>query len=73
MGHDIKIIVSQTVGMRDYYINDLELKGYILFELEVLFNGLGKSLKGFGLPEPPQELLNELENRLLMEEKNYNR
>ena len=73
MGHDIPRIISQTVGIRNYYVNDPELKGYILFELEVLFNSLGKSLKDFDLPPPPKELLNELDNRLLIEEKNYNR
>lgn len=73
MGHDIPRIVSRTVGIRNYYVNDPELKGYILFELEMLFSGLGKSLKDFDLPPPPKELLDELDNRLLMEEKNYNR
>ena len=39
----------------------------------MILNNFGKTLKGFGLPSPPRELLDELENRLLMEEKNYNR
>ena len=73
MGHDIPRIVSQTVGIRNYHVNDPELNGYILFELEVILNTFSKMWKGFGLPAPPKELLDELENRLLMEEKNYNR
>ena len=73
MGHDIPTAVSQNVGIRNYHVNDPELKGYILFELEVILNSLGKSLAAFDLPKPPRELLHELENRLLMEEKNYDR
>ncbi|GJT83083.1 DNA helicase [Tanacetum coccineum] len=36
-------------------------------------NGFGKSVKDFGLELPPQHLLKDLENKLLMEEKNYKR
>jgi phage-related holin len=73
MGHEIPRIMSQTVGIQNYHVNDPELKCYILFELEVILNTFSKMLKGFGLPAPLRELLDELENTLLMEEKNYNR
>ncbi|GJV82810.1 DNA helicase, partial [Tanacetum coccineum] len=36
-------------------------------------NGFGKSVKDLGLELPPQHLLKDLENKLLMEEKNYKR
>ncbi|GJS68775.1 DNA helicase [Tanacetum coccineum] len=38
----------------------------------ILYN-YGKSLQSFGLPLPPPDLLEQLANRLLMEERNYNR
>nr|GEV19896.1 DNA helicase [Tanacetum cinerariifolium] len=47
--------------------------GYILYEIEVILSNSGKSLHAFGLPSPPQDLLAQLANRLLMEERNYNR
>nr|GEV55880.1 DNA helicase [Tanacetum cinerariifolium] len=49
------------------------LKGYILYELKAILNGFGKCVKDFGLQPPPDHLLKDLENKLHMEEKNYNR
>ncbi|GJW78667.1 DNA helicase [Tanacetum coccineum] len=46
---------------------------YTLYEIEVILNNYGKSVQNFGLPSPPTRLLVELANRLLMEERNYNR
>ncbi|GKA71615.1 DNA helicase [Tanacetum coccineum] len=37
-----------------------------------MLNSYSKSLKDFGLPAPPQDVLCMLQNRLLMEETNYN-
>ncbi|GJY89300.1 DNA helicase, partial [Tanacetum coccineum] len=42
-------------------------------DIEAILNGFGKSVKDFGLPTPPQHLLNDLNNKLLMEENNYKR
>ncbi|GKA96641.1 DNA helicase [Tanacetum coccineum] len=39
---------------------------------EIILSNCGKSLHAFGLPPPPQDLLAQLANRLLMEERNYN-
>nr|GEV76490.1 DNA helicase [Tanacetum cinerariifolium] len=47
--------------------------GYTLYEIEIVLSNCGKSLYAFGLPPPPEDLLAQLANRLLMEERNYNR
>ncbi|GJW74052.1 DNA helicase [Tanacetum coccineum] len=38
---------------------------------QAILNGYGKSVKDFGLPDPPPHLLEDLKNKFLMEEKNY--
>nr|GEW89464.1 DNA helicase [Tanacetum cinerariifolium] len=38
---------------------------------EALINGFGKSVKDFGLRTPPPHLLEDLKNKLLMDERNY--
>ncbi|GKE45296.1 hypothetical protein Tco_1472580, partial [Tanacetum coccineum] len=43
-----------------------ELQGCILYELEAILNGFGKSIKEFGLQVPPQHLLEDLKNKLLV-------
>jgi hypothetical protein len=73
MGHDIPRVVSEYVRIPNYYVNDAELQSYILYELEILLSSCGKSVQNYGLQPPPKELLDQLNNWLLMEEKNYNR
>ncbi|GKD88729.1 DNA helicase, partial [Tanacetum coccineum] len=41
--------------------------------LEKILNGFGKSVTDFGLQSPPRHLLKDLQNKLLMKEKNYKR
>ncbi|GKA81789.1 DNA helicase [Tanacetum coccineum] len=65
MKDDIPAKVSEATGILNYYVNTPELQGYILYELEAILNGFGKSVKDFGLPPPPESLL--------MEERNYKR
>ncbi|GJX30769.1 DNA helicase [Tanacetum coccineum] len=48
-------------------------KHWEAMKLEVTLNGFGKSVKEFGLPTPPEHLLKDLKNKLLMKEKNYRR
>ncbi|GKA89593.1 DNA helicase [Tanacetum coccineum] len=60
------------VQITDYHLNDDSLQGYTLYELEVILNNYGNSLQDFGLKQPPEDLLTQLSNRLLMEERNYN-
>ncbi|GJY09724.1 DNA helicase [Tanacetum coccineum] len=73
MKDDIPAKVSEATGILNYYVNTPELQGYILYELEAILNGFGKSVKDFGLPPPPEHLLKDLRNKLLMEERNYKR
>ncbi|GJS85672.1 ribonuclease H-like domain-containing protein [Tanacetum coccineum] len=39
----------------------------------IILNNCGNSLQSFSLPPPPSDLLERLANRLLMEDRNYNR
>ncbi|GKE36836.1 DNA helicase [Tanacetum coccineum] len=48
------------------------MKESVLFDLEAMLNSNSKSLKYFGLPIPPEDMLPVLQNRFLMEETNYN-
>nr|GEW29935.1 DNA helicase [Tanacetum cinerariifolium] len=73
MSNDIPKKVSKKVQIRIYHLNADSQQGYTLYELEIILNNCGKSLQSFGLPPPPTDLLGQLANRLLMEERNYNR
>ena len=73
MTDDIPATVSRQVNIPNYYVNDDDLQGYMLYELEIILSSCGKSVQNYGLQLPPQDLLDQLNNRLLMEEKNYNR
>ncbi|GJS88036.1 DNA helicase [Tanacetum coccineum] len=73
MSDDITTKISKATRIPNYHVNTTELKGYILHEQEAVLNGFGKSVTDFELPLPPKQLLKDLENKLLMEEKNYKR
>ncbi|GKA92197.1 DNA helicase, partial [Tanacetum coccineum] len=73
MQDDIPMKISELTGIPNYHVNNPELQGYILYELEAILNGFGKCVRDFGLQPPPEHLLKDLKNKLLMEEKNYNR
>ncbi|GKD55320.1 hypothetical protein Tco_1288707, partial [Tanacetum coccineum] len=73
MKDDIPAKVSKAIGILKYHVNTLELQGYILYELEAILNGFGKSVKDFGLPAAQERLVKDLRNKLLMEERNYKR
>ncbi|GJY50997.1 DNA helicase [Tanacetum coccineum] len=73
MSHDIPGKVSEMTGIPNYHINDSDLEGYVLYELQIILNNFSKSLKDFGLLLPPRGLLAQLENKILMEERNYKR
>ncbi|GJZ55295.1 hypothetical protein Tco_0610488 [Tanacetum coccineum] len=57
MVDDIPTKVSKQTGIPEYHVNTRELQGYVLYEIEALLNGFGKSVKDFGLPAPLQHLL----------------
>ncbi|GJV88534.1 DNA helicase [Tanacetum coccineum] len=73
MQDDIPMKISELTRIPNYHLNNPELQGYILYELEAILNGFGKCVRDFGLQSPPEHLLKDLKNKLLMEEKNYNR
>ncbi|XP_076933391.1 uncharacterized protein LOC143599263 [Bidens hawaiensis] len=63
-------------GLRNHGIaNDDDLRQYVLYELEMLLQSAtpSKSLSDYSLPMPRHDLLQQLQNRLLMEERNYDR
>nr|GEW40490.1 helicase-like protein [Tanacetum cinerariifolium] len=68
MGHDIPGNVSERVNIVNYHLNDQTLQGYILYELEIILSDCGKSLQHFGLPLPPQDLIDMLANSTLRSE-----
>ncbi|KAB2622252.1 hypothetical protein D8674_024434 [Pyrus ussuriensis x Pyrus communis] len=51
---------------------EFELKNYLLFELEQLFNASSNSLKDHNLPMPDERKISEIRSKLLREELNYN-
>ncbi|GJS33023.1 hypothetical protein Tco_0531405 [Tanacetum coccineum] len=57
------------------HVNDGDLQNYVLYELEMLLssNSNSPSLSEYGLPMPPPQLLAQFKDRLLMEDRNYNR
>ncbi|GJT61527.1 DNA helicase, partial [Tanacetum coccineum] len=65
--------LSKTLQIPKIEKNETTLKASVLFEIETILNSHSKSLKDFGLPMPPKRMLTLLENRLLMEERSYNR
>nr|GEY46441.1 DNA helicase [Tanacetum cinerariifolium] len=69
MHDEIPAKVSKATGILNYHVNTVELQGYILYDLEAILNGFGKSVIKFGLQAPLQHLLEDLKNKLLMEEK----
>ncbi|KAI3678193.1 hypothetical protein L6452_37477 [Arctium lappa] len=75
MSDDITQKAAQTSNVTGLYLNDEDLQNHLLYELEILLNSNSNSssLSEFGLPMPTAHLLTNLQNRLLMEEKNYDR
>ncbi|XP_022041450.2 uncharacterized protein LOC110944034 [Helianthus annuus] len=56
-------------------VNDDDRRQFVLYERELLLQSgsTGSSLQEFGLPMPTPGMLERLNNRMLMEEKNYDR
>nr|GEW77692.1 DNA helicase [Tanacetum cinerariifolium] len=73
MSEDIPYTFSISLNISNLHIDDLKLKDYVLYELEDCLNHCSRSLVDFGLRTPPEHLMSVLRNRLLMEEKTYNR
>lgn len=73
MADDIPMKVSTSSSIKNIHVNSPEVEGYILYEIEIILNSCSRTLEAYGLPMPPPHLLDFLNNRLLMEERNYNR
>ncbi|GKD23039.1 DNA helicase [Tanacetum coccineum] len=71
--NELQNLTSKSLRIQDLYINDLELEGFVLYELEIVLNSYSKTLRDFGLSLLSRRLLEELRNKELMEEKIYNR
>ncbi|KAJ9183289.1 hypothetical protein P3X46_007166, partial [Hevea brasiliensis] len=72
MSNDIVIRLKNLYNNPDFQIPTHELQNYVLYELEKLLNASSTSLTSFKLPLTSTFLLQELNNRLLGEELNYN-
>nr|GEW50236.1 DNA helicase [Tanacetum cinerariifolium] len=73
MSIDIPRRLSRLLQIPQITENETEMKAGVLFKIESILDSKSRTLKDFGLPMPPRRLLDILRNRLLMEERNYNR
>ncbi|XP_071699316.1 uncharacterized protein [Rutidosis leptorrhynchoides] len=73
MSDDIPQRAAASLKMAKLHINNDDLHNYTLYEVEILLNQCGKTLDDFALPSLPDDLLLDLANRLIIEERNYDR
>ncbi|XP_071708670.1 uncharacterized protein [Rutidosis leptorrhynchoides] len=73
MSDDISIRAAVSLNMSKLHINTKELHNFVLYEVELLLNQCSRSIAEYGLPSLPPDLRLDLANRLIMEEKNYDR
>ncbi|XP_071728496.1 uncharacterized protein [Rutidosis leptorrhynchoides] len=73
MADDIPLRAAVSLYIDNLHVNDTELRQYVLCEIEVILNSYNKSITDFGLPPLSENLLRKLNNKLIMEECNYDR
>nr|GFA13157.1 DNA helicase [Tanacetum cinerariifolium] len=73
MSDDVPRTISNSLHIRYMYMNDPELEGSVLYEVEVILKNYSKTVSDFGLPPLSPKFRDALKNRELMEEKSYNR
>ncbi|GJX98975.1 DNA helicase, partial [Tanacetum coccineum] len=73
MSEDIPYVCSISLNLPNLHIEDSDLEDYMLYEFESCLNRCSKSVTDFGLHLPPEHLMSVLRNKLLMEEKSYDR
>ncbi|XP_071728407.1 uncharacterized protein [Rutidosis leptorrhynchoides] len=71
MSDDIPLKAASTLHIDHLCIHESDLRFYVLYELQILLIPFSKSVTDFRLPSIPEQLLADLQNRLIMEEKNY--
>ncbi|XP_020082250.1 uncharacterized protein LOC109705878 [Ananas comosus] len=71
MSDDILYRLEEMLGIRNLKMPRQDLQNYVLFELELLFNKNSSSLSQFKLPVPSKILPEDMDNRLLREETEY--
>jgi len=71
MHDDILYRLRTSFKMPNLILSDDQLKNYVLYELEQLFNDAATTLQDHKLPMPNGQLLIEIRNMLLREELNY--
>nr|GEU33484.1 DNA helicase [Tanacetum cinerariifolium] len=73
MSDDVPRTISNSLHIQDLYMNDPELEGSVLYEVEAILKNYSKTVADFGLPPLSPKSIDALKNRELMEEKSYNR
>nr|GEW79514.1 DNA helicase [Tanacetum cinerariifolium] len=68
-----KIAARVVKRILNLHIDPSELENYTKYELEACLHHCPRSLTDFGISLPPEDLMSVLRNRLLMEEKSYDR
>nr|GEU49522.1 helitron helicase-like domain-containing protein [Tanacetum cinerariifolium] len=69
MSDDIPRRISKTLHLPQIEKTEAKMKASVLFDLEAILNSNSKSLKDFGLPMPPQDMLKILPNKTMAERK----
>ena len=71
MTDDILYRIKRLFNNPNFQIPEAELYNYVLYKLEKLLNLNSMTLTNFNLPLPRGSLINDLSNKLLQEEVNY--
>ena len=71
MTDDVIYKIRKLFNNQNFQIPEVELYNYALYELEKLLNLNSSSLKNFNIPLPTGSLIDDLNNKLLREELNY--
>nr|GFD16652.1 DNA helicase [Tanacetum cinerariifolium] len=73
MSYDVSRTVLNSLHIQDLYMNDPELEGSVLYEVEVILKNYYKTVADFWLPPLSPISRDALKNRELMEKKSYNK
>ncbi|XP_071713211.1 uncharacterized protein [Rutidosis leptorrhynchoides] len=68
MADDIPLRATATLHIDNLHINEPELQQYVLCEIKLILSKYARSITDFGLPSLSENVMQQLNNRLLMEE-----